>query len=300
MDNSTTFDCIIIGGGPAGITAGLYLARYRRQVIIFDAQQSRALLIPRSHNYPAFPQGISGRCLLNRLRKQLNPYGVPWYNEKVNGLKIKNKKFIVQTAIGLFQAKNIILATGVKDIEPSLPKLADGIARGLIRHCPICDGFEVINKKIAVISAAKSGVNEALFIRNYTDDLTLITLGLPCKWKHDELKKLKKACISIIEEPLSKIRLSKKKASLFFANQKKLDFDCLYSALGCIHNNQLALNLDCKLKEGFLVVDKDYQTSVEGLYAAGDIVSGLSQICVAESQAAIAATAIHNDLLKNS
>jgi thioredoxin reductase (NADPH) len=173
----------------------------------------------------------------------------------------------------------------------------DGIHRGLIRHCPVCDGFEIINKTVGVIGEGKSGLKEALFLRNYTPYITLMSLNKDMVWKKTELKQLKAAGINLINEKVFRIKLSSKSAKMIFSNHQEVIFDCLYSALGCIKNNKLAQDVQCKQKKGFLMVNKDFQTSVKGLYAAGDIVSGLSQICVAESQAAIAATAIHNRLL---
>ncbi|KTD45213.1 thioredoxin reductase [Legionella quinlivanii] len=288
-------DCIIIGGGPAGLTAGLYLSRFRRNILIYDGGISRAEKIPLSHNYPGFPQGISGQELLTRLRQQLSHYEATIIHEFVESIKVLGDyHFQVKTGSGFQYAKNIILATGVKDIEPRLGNINDGIQKGLIRHCPVCDAFEVINKKVAVIGYNKSGLGEALFLREYTPKLTLLTLGETEAWSKADFRKIKKADITLVNEQLLEIELTSDSAKMTFNNKKILKFDCLYSALGSVYNNQLANELGVKLKEGAVMVNKHQQSSIKGFYAAGDVVHGLNQICVATSQAAIAATDIHN------
>ncbi|MBA2649925.1 MAG: NAD(P)/FAD-dependent oxidoreductase [Legionella sp.] len=214
-------------------------------------------------------------------------------------IKYFDEEFLLKTKNRQVKARNVILATGVKDIEPILPNLQDGINRGLIRHCPVCDGYEVINKKVGVIGEGTPGVNEALFLRHYTPDLFLINLNNYI-WKKSQITTLKEAQITLINENPSRIKLTFKSAKIEFPNHGELVLDSIYSALGSIKNTKLAEDLYCKFRDGFLVVDKNYETSIKGFYAAGDIVLGLNQICVAESHAAIAATAIHNKLLSDS
>lgn len=137
-----------------------------------------------------------------------------------------------------------------------------------------------------------------LFLRDYTAEITLITLGEESKWTKKELKLIQEAQVTVISTPLKTIELKLNCTNITFADQKTMTFDCIYSALGNIKNNRLASDLKLHLTGGSITVDKDQQTSVQGVYAAGDIVSGLNQICVASSQAALAATAIHKSCRK--
>ncbi|RUQ84514.1 NAD(P)/FAD-dependent oxidoreductase [Legionella septentrionalis] len=288
------YDCIIIGGGPGGLTAAIYLARFRRKVVIYDANQSRALRIPVSHNYPAFPKGIAGEELLRRLKKQLSVYEVPIIYEPVQELKqLDAEKFYIASETSTQTARHIILATGVEDVEPNLPNVTNAVQCGLIRHCPICDGFEVIDKDIAVLGRGAMGLGEALFIRVYSPHITLITMGESPAWSRAELQKITQAGLKIITEDIVEINLSDC-THVTFKNGLTLRFDCIYSALGSVKNNKLVQHMEVKQKDGCLIVDKHQQTSLKGLYAVGDIVSSLNQVCVAQGQAAIAATAIHN------
>ncbi|MDO5215676.1 NAD(P)/FAD-dependent oxidoreductase [Legionella pneumophila] len=290
-------DCIIIGGGPAGLVAGMYLARFRREVMIFDTLNSRASYIPMSHNYPGFARGISGMTILKRLKQQLGSYNVPFINEKVESIsKNSSDNFIIQSDNETKSAKNVILATGISDYEPHFINLHAGLKRGLIRHCPVCDAYEVMNKKIAVIGNAKKGLEECMFLRHYTSQITLITLDNRNNWSTQDQKKIKDANIKIISNNITHIKLLKNTLEITLEDNNTLTFDSLYSAMGCKKNNDLAQSLNAKIKKGELIVDTHQQTSVKGLFVAGDIVSGLNQICVAQAQGAIAATAIHKRL----
>ncbi len=287
-----TLDCLIIGAGPAGISAALYLLRFRRSIMIVDTNQSRALLIPRSHNYPGFLNGISGPVLLKRLKTQLESYSCKIQPILIDALKVNSKGLFI--ANDKIKSRTVILATGVQDIEPKLPQIEEAIHRGLVRHCPICDAYEVIDKKIAILSNSNSGLNEAIFLRRYSPYVYLLTQGQSIDFTKEELQKIKDAKIKLIENPIVRIDMSKNRISaVYFSDQDKYTFDTIYSALGCKKHNTLALNLGASHEKGELIVDSDQQTSIPGLYAAGDIVSGLNQICVAQSQGAIAATSIN-------
>lgn len=297
--NQSIIDCLIVGGGPAGITAGIYLARFRRKIKLIDNGGSRTLLIAKSHNYPGFPFGINGKKLLKNLRQQFNLYSDQFITGNVLNITKAKNLFVIKTDRERILSRTVLLATGATDIEPQLPNLTQSIKTGLVRHCPICDGYEVIGKRIAVIGFGKKGRDEALFLRNYSDSVTLITLGKKQRISPIESLEIAKAKIDIVEERLLEVStINNQIVGIVTTSGRQYHFDTIYSALGCVVHCECIKELNAEKKQKFLRVNKHQETSISGLYAAGDVVSGLNQICVATSQAAIAATDIHNHLPK--
>lgn len=303
MDRADPIDCLVVGGGPAGLTAAVYLARFRRRILLVDAGASRAALIPRSHNLPGFPDGIPGPDLLERQRRQVAHYDVETPAGSVARLtRTGNEGFTadIHRPAGktrTVSTRTVLLCTGALDIEPDLPDLADVIARGLVRHCPVCDGFEVIGQRLGVIGNGSHAIGEALFLRTWSEDVTLLTLGLPITDAEDA-RRLRESGIRIVEAPVTEVTTDGGRiTALCLRDDQPERFDTLYSALGCNVRSDLATAIGARHDDnGSLHVDEHQRTTVPGLWAAGDVVSALNQISVAYGQAAIAATDIHRQL----
>jgi thioredoxin reductase (NADPH) len=291
-------ECLIVGGGPAGLTAAIYLARFRRDTRVIDAGSSRASLIPTSHNYPGFPEGIGGNDLLQRLRAQARRYGAVVTAGHVDTIQRTGEGFVASSGTEKIAARTVLLATGVVDVEPELPNAKDAIRTGLVRHCPICDGYEVIGKKVAVIGIGLKGVNEARFLRHYTDQLMLFTLGAKHEITDEERISLAALGIPMVEEPLAEVCTELGAiVGLTVRSGKTFRFDTLYSALGCNVRSGLARALGAACDDvGQIVVDDKCGTTVPDVYAVGDVANDLNQIAVGAGHAAIAATRIHNSL----
>jgi thioredoxin reductase (NADPH) len=292
-------DTVVVGGGPVGLVASLYLARYRRRVLVLDARSSRASLIGHSHNYPGFPDGLPGRELIARLAEQAVRYGAEVAEATVDSIERRpDGRFDVRFGTQSLVSRTVVLATGVVDIEPELPNLRDAIRRGLIRHCPICDGFEVIGRATAVIGTGDKGAREALFIRHFTDDVTLFTLGAEPLAPADRAS-LDQAGVAVVETPIAEVHVERDVlVGLTTTDGHRHRFETLYSALGAASNSRLAqrLRVECA-PDGSVITDGHQRTSVSDVYACGDIVhDSLNQIVVGMGHAAIAATDIHNRL----
>ncbi|MEW6449151.1 MAG: NAD(P)/FAD-dependent oxidoreductase [Pseudomonadota bacterium] len=300
--NAPQFDCIIVGGGPAGLTGALYLSRFRRRMLLLDAGGSRAASIPMSHNQPAFPDGISGPELLARMKMQAQRFGAeivsPAHVEKVRRSEIS---FVVEFAGKIETSKTILVATGVVNRRPkmNIDVHRQAVARRLIRYCPICDGFEAMNQDIAVIGGDGRGVAEALFLRNYSANITLLC-ERPLTLDGASRSELANAGIRTEERCVKTIGIEGNKILVTVEGSMTAHrFETLYPALGSDSNNEIAIQTGAAIsKAGCVIVDGHQMTTCAGLYAAGDIVEGLDQISVATGQAAIAATAIHNRLRK--
>ena len=145
------YDTLIIGGGPAGLTAALYLRRFTRKVDLFDKGNSRLSLIPRSHNYPGFPDGVVGAELLDNLRCQLARYDGAVTDAEILRLRIEDGAFVGEYDGGEVRALTVLLASGIKDIGLPIESWRAAVACGAVRLCPVCDGYDVIDKRIAVV-----------------------------------------------------------------------------------------------------------------------------------------------------
>ena len=290
------YDCVIIGGGPAGLTAAVYLARYRRRIVLFDAGGSRAELIPESHNYPGFPGGVSGPGLLTALRKQAETYGVTLISAKITDLKREGGGFTARFGEQQVQSQFVLLATGIVDKSPNLPDINEAIANGSIRYCPICDGYEATDQRIGVLGHGQDASSKAKFLRTYSKDVTLLNLD---DQKGEMVNSLREAGVKIAG-PVSHIENRQDDIRAVTHGGETLSFDVIYPALGCDVQSELAVALGAKTNDvGCLEVDAHQRTTVDGIYAAGDVVSDLHQIAVGTGHAAIAATHIHKSLPEN-
>ncbi|MCB4823241.1 NAD(P)/FAD-dependent oxidoreductase [Roseicella aerolata] len=299
--DAAPLDCLIIGGGPAGLTAAVYLARFRRRVLVVDSGAPRAAWIPTSHNIPFFAEGIGGPEILRRDRETVERYGVRIEAGTVARLERGKEGFTaaVHDAAGgnrLIHARRVLLATGAVDVEPDLPDLPDAVRRGLVRYCPICDGYESREQRIAVIGHGERGLGEAIFIaRTYSDDVTLLTLGCPMALDEAQRASVAEHRVKVVEQPVEGLDVREGRIAALREGGREHRFDVLYSALGLHYRSELAVALGADHDgRGALRVDSHNQTTVRGLYAAGDIVRGLDQIVVAMAHAATAATHIHN------
>jgi thioredoxin reductase (NADPH) len=288
-------EILVIGAGPAGLTAATYLARFRRRVLVADGGRSRACWIPVSHNMPGFPEGITGDAILRRMTEQAVEYGAVIEAGRVESLAQDNKGLFARLNGREIRFRAVLLATGVIDHHPDLPGVERAIERSLVRICPICDGYEAIDKTVAVIGQDEGGAREAAFLRTYSDRVTLIHTG-PAEALGD-CAELKRLGIELIRASIDDVHLEGDRVTALGWGETIRAFDLVYSALGTSPNAALAQSLGAQRGEdGRLIVDAHQATSVKGVYAAGDVVRGLNQIAVASAEAAVAATAIHNEL----
>ena len=292
-------DCIVIGGGPAGVTAAIYLARFHLSVRVFDAGQSRVTWIPRTHNHAGYPGGIPGTELLDRMRAQAAEFGVHVEEGLIERLDSIEEGFEARLATGeTVRGRAVLLATGVVNNGPPIsPELHDlAMARGLLRYCPICDGFEVTDKRVGVIGNRTHGFKEAVFLRTYTKDVTLIAPDTDLELSEEERAKLDELGIEAVGGPCASLRIDGDRI-VAPTPKGELSFDSIYPALGSVIRSELAMALGAKgSSDGCLVVDDHQRTSIPGLYAAGDVVRGLNQISHAMGEGGVAATTVRNDL----
>jgi thioredoxin reductase (NADPH) len=230
-------DCLVIGGGPAGLLAAVYLGRYRRNVQVIDAGESRAATIPESHNYPGF-FGITGSELLRRLNAQARQYGAELMSGRVTSLRKKGKSFVATSSGSDVNARFILLATGLVDHCPPIEGQPAECPSKVIRFCPICDGYEAMDRRVGVLGDIKGGGKKALFLRTYTKDVSLFLTDETedVEWQ----EKLTKAKVRIVGE-LQQVRQGTEKTVTVATRHGEIhEVDALYPALGCNVRSDLA------------------------------------------------------------
>jgi thioredoxin reductase (NADPH) len=291
------FDCLVVGGGAAGLTAAVYLGRYRRRALVIDDGGSRIAKIPRTRNVIGFPDGIEGPELLERMRVHAARYGAQLEIGHVERLERHALGFEAAAGSRVVHARKVLLATGARDMEPQVPGLAPALKAGVVRYCPICDGYETQGQQVAVLGGAAHGLRESLFVAGFDNEVTWLSMSTQGAVAPDDLARLQAAGVRIEGRRITGLRCGAKGVLVDVEGGEVLAFDTLYPALGLVHASGLATAIGARSRgDGQLVVSDHYETTVPGLYAAGDVAMDLNQINVAAGQAAIAATAIHNAL----
>ena len=294
-------DCLVVGGGPAGLTAAIYLSRYHLDILVVDGGKSRAAWIPTSHNHAGFPDGINGKELLERMSEQARRYGTRIECGQVTRIeKCEDGLFVAEYGSGPVKARTVLLATGVTNRRPPMDEELHeaALAEGLIRYCPICDGYEVTDKTVAIIGNADRGPGEAIFLRSYTADVTLIDPDGPVDVSAADRERLEAAGVKLVDGPVSMIEPGVGEIHVEVPDAC-LVFDSIYPALGSDTHVGLAEMLGLELSEDRCIVTDEHQrASLEGVYAAGDVVHGLDQISHAMGEGGVASTTIRNDLCK--
>jgi thioredoxin reductase (NADPH) len=232
------------------------------------------------------------------LREQAQRYGVNVTRAEVTNIARDDDGFVVSTREHTVHSRKVLLATGMVDAQPEMEHLRSAIRDGHVRLCPVCDGYEVIDKDVAVFGPPEKAVEKALFLRPYTERITVMLAG-----DHDltaeQCAKLEEGGVNVERERVLDWVLDDTDITAIMADGSQRMIDVLYPALGGRVRGELAVRLGAECEStGYLKADAHQQTTVSGLYAAGDVVNELNQICVATGHAAIAATDIYNTLRK--
>jgi len=285
---------IVVGAGPAGLTAAVYFGRFRRRCLLLEDGHSRARWIPTSHNIPGFTAGIGGEEFLATLKQQALQFGAVLQRAHVYSLDENEGIFTVRTDNGTLMSRYVLLATGVRDHLPAIEGAETAVTRSVLRVCPICDAFEAIDQRIAIIGDGAMGEREAEFLRNYSDTVTVLDIGPSTGIRTPPPPGA--TGVERISINLSQLEIKENRVTLASPHGER-HFDVAYLALGATPQHALARSLRAECDErDALMVNAHQATSVPRLYAAGDVVRGLNQVVVAAAEGAIAATDIHNKL----
>jgi thioredoxin reductase (NADPH) len=229
-DRRLTNDCLIIGAGPAGLTAATYLARFKRHVSIVDAGSSRARYIPVSHNVPGFPFGIAGIELLAKLREQAQHFGVRVELDRIERVEHDGRTFVAHGSGKVWQVRRVVLATGVVDKQPEIEGLEGAIERGIVRICAICDGFEAQDHRIAVYGPLAQAVRHATFLRTFSRSVTAIS-DTDFKAETKEVRTLAAKCGVAIRPKPRQFAIDQDGCRFMFDGDVVERFDSVYPCL---------------------------------------------------------------------
>lgn len=292
------YDVCIVGGGPAGPTATIYLARYHLSVFLVDSGESRATLIPTTHNQPYWRDGISGPALLAQIRKHVAKYPVELHSGTVTEVRRLEGGFQVCWDGAPVAAKTVVLATGVKNVRPSMSAddHATALRAGLLRYCPICDGYEITDRVVGVVGGGDHLFGEAKFLRSYTPAVTVFSDTPSIDLTAQQRRELLAMDVDILDVPAVGYSFAGRKIEVCLGKRFRA-FDTIYAALGSKVRSGIVSGLSASVtSDGCVLVDAHQRTNVPGLYAVGDVVIGVDQVSHAIGQSTVAATAIRNDL----
>ncbi|MDX6693100.1 MAG: hypothetical protein QOF02_703 [Blastocatellia bacterium] len=307
MSEEKLYDCIVVGAGPAGLSGALFLARYRQRVLTFHHNSPRNLYAHGVHGFLGH-HGITPAELLARGRDEVAQHGGLIMEACVTKVeRVAEEHFRVTAgddAAGnsqTFDARRLLLATGLRDVMPDCPGFRDFYG-ATVHHCPDCDGFEVTGKRVAVLGRGRETVGFTLNLLTWTNQLTLITNGDAGDMTDEHRALLARFSIEITDRRIMELEGDKEACRLErvrFEDRSALEADALFFNLGTSPASDLHTQLGCKLDEecGLVWVDDGQQTSVRGVYAAGDLTPNSQLAVVAAAEGAMAAIHIHKSLI---
>jgi thioredoxin reductase len=296
------FDVAIVGGGPAGLTAALWLARYLHSVVLIDSGDPRNWET-RGINGFLGSQGIRSPQLRAKGRADAEKFGAMIIDDEVTKVRNTNSEhFVLELKKGRsIEANRILLAIGIRDIWPTIPGLSD--CYGETAHvCPDCDGYETRECKTVVIGSGRKCVGMALALTTWTDKIVICTNGEPANIEQKHLDQLKKLNIPVLQDKVNYITSADGEIKCInLDGGMALDCERLYFAIGQYPADDLGAQLKCERDEfGLIKIDEHYHTSVKNVFAAGDIVGGAQLAIAAASDGAISAVSIHSSLVPDS
>ena len=274
------YDVVIIGSGPAGISAAIYLKRAKKNVIIVSKHKSALQKAEKIENYYGI-ESISGSELYNTGIKQAERLGIPIDEDEVTNISYENN-FIVTTVNKEYQAKYVIIATGTNRVTPNIKGIKEFEGKG-VSYCAICDAFFYKNKNVAVIGSGNYAIHEAEQLKPVVNSVTILTNG------DKMIENRSSSDFNIDETPIREFRGTNVIEEVEFDNNNTKKLDGVFVAIGTASSTDLARKIGAVIKNNYIVVNDNMETSVKGLYACGDCTGGILQINKAVYEGAKAA-----------
>ncbi len=265
------YDVIIIGAGPAGISAGLYTKRANLKVLILYKDQSDLEKTEKIENYYGFENGISGKDLYKAGIKQAKNLEIDVKKEEVTNIQFGEKsEYLVMTEKEIYKTKTVIFATGNKKNTSKIKGIKEFEGKG-VSYCAVCDGFFYRNKDVSILGNGKYAISEANELINIANSITILTNG-------KEAPEIRADNVKIDTRKIREVRGNTKVEEIEFDDNSKSKTDGIFVALGVAGGNEFAKKLGIITKKDRIVVNENMETNIPGIYACGDCVGGLLQV----------------------
>ena len=271
-------DLIIIGAGPAGISAGLYAKRANINVLIINNGKSDLVSANQIDNYYGFENGISGETLYSNGITQAKNLGIEILEEEVLDIQKNENEFKVTTTVKEYRSSSVIISTGNKKLRPNIPGIREFEGKG-ISYCAICDGFFYKDKNVCVIGNGSFAINEAQELKHIANKVTVLSNG---KDKPDTDQ------FEIIEKNIKSINGEDRVQNIEFEDGDILEVDGLFIAIGEAGGTDFAKRIGIMINGDNIRVNEKMETNIPGLYACGNITGGLLQVSKAVYEGAVA------------
>ncbi len=277
------YDVIVVGSGPAGITASIYAKRRNLSVLIISKNNSAVQKTDKIENYYGFPNGITGKELYENGIKQAHNLGIELVEDEIVSIEFL-ETFKVETVNSKYEAKSVILATGTNRNTPKINGIKEFEGRG-ISYCAVCDAYFFKGKDVAVLGSGNYAIHELEQLKPIVKSVTILTNG-------NKIIENRNVEANVIEKPIKSFNGENKIQEVEFEDNTKKEISAVFVAQGTASSNDLARKIGARIENNYIVVNQNMETTVPGLFACGDCTGGLLQISKAIYEGAVAGLSI--------
>ncbi|QLD90983.1 NAD(P)/FAD-dependent oxidoreductase [Natronomonas salina] len=308
MRDRRAYEVVVVGGGPAGMTAALYATRLGHRTAVFEKEGGRHAAVSHVHNLYGVSEDVSGQELAAHAVAQLEEYGGDYHLDPVDEVRRTggdgegDSRFVVEATHATVEADRVVFATGFTDCGPYVPALQRFDGRGMF-YCLHCDAYEVGDSPAFVLGRDDAAATDAMLLLNFTAEVDLLLDGDDPTWSDETDRQLAAHPVEVVEADVVDAYPADVDAEdpwlggLTFGDGSERDYHGGFAMYGSEYNTSLAAALGCDLAEdGAIEVDADQETSVDGAYAVGDVTHGQNQTVLAMADGASAGMALHRDL----
>jgi thioredoxin reductase (NADPH) len=299
MTETTSYEVVVVGGGPAGLSTALYTTRLGHATAVVDRGGGRAAMMADTHNVIGITEDVSGMKLLAQAREQVESYGAGWHEDYVEsaGRADDGERFRLETASGeTILTDRVVLATGFSDAkpEPPLPRTGAGL-----HYCLHCDAYMFVDESVYVMGHGDSAAYVAMIMLNFADEVDLLLRGDEPTWSEETGELLRAHPVEVVDADVTGVTNGEDGwlEHMEFEDGSVREYRGGFAMYGSEYNTDLAEQLGCELNDDGTVAVADHgNTTVDGVYAVGDVTPGHNQVPIAMAEGAEAGIDIHMDL----